>query len=412
MARRLSWRGPAWTGGLGVRRFLVLVLGVAVIHGCVTNELADRMAALAESAKMPPRLEVAYVRTLEPEKPPEVAPAPPPPPPPAPRAVRARSPRPAASSPPLVADAASAAAEEEALRARAEAWVKERTADAASAAASVPSAAASQALAAATAASASTAASGAVAAASAASAADVPRGIEPARGVATNAEPFDWPASTRVTYNLSGNYRGEVTGSAQVEWIRVGLKYEVHLDFIVGPEFAPIIHRKMTSSGDLGPDGLTPVRYDEETDVAFQNRRRVTLRFEDTEIVLANGERKERWRGVQDTASQFVQLTYLFTLHPELLRPGNSVEVPLALARSVSRWHYDVIGEMELQTPFGAISAVHLKPRRDVVKPGDLTAEIWFSPQLRYLPVRIRVEQDPQTWVDLVIARKPDLAAR
>ena len=42
----------------------------------------------------------------------------------------------------------------------------------------------------------------------------------------------------------------------------------------------------------------------------------------------------------------------------------------------------------------------------------DLTAEIWFAPQLRYLPVRIRVEQDPQTFVDLVIARKPELASR
>jgi hypothetical protein len=125
---------------------------------------------------------------------------------------------------------------------------------------------------------------------------------------------------------------------------------------------------------------------------------------------MANGERKERWRGVQDTASQFVQLTYLFTVRPDLLRVGNTVEIPLALARSVHRWYYDVIDEVELQTPFGPLSAFHLRPRRDIAKPGDLTAEIWFSPQLRYLPVRIRVEQDPQTWADLVIARKPDLA--
>ncbi len=34
--------------------------------------------------------------------------------------------------------------------------------------------------------------------------------------------PFAWPASTRVTYVLTGNYRGEVSGQAQVEWIRVG----------------------------------------------------------------------------------------------------------------------------------------------------------------------------------------------
>jgi hypothetical protein len=327
-----------------------------------------------------------------------------------------------------VADAASSpASEEAALRARAEAWVKERTADAGAAAASGPEpAASSPALAAAspasdaasaaapTALAASAAASTALAAASPASnaasdAASGPgRSILPARG--PSAEPFDWPASTRVTYNLSGNYRGEMTGSAQVEWIRVGQKYEVHLDFLVGPDFAPIIRRRMTSTGELTADGLTPTRYDEETDVAFQKRRRVTLRFEGGDIWLANGDRHERWRGVQDTASQFVQLTYLFTVQPDLLKVGNTIEVPLALARSVNRWLYDVIDEQVLQTPFGPLPAVHLRPRRAIAKPGDLTAEIWFSPQLRYLPVRIRVEQDPQTWADLVIARKPDLA--
>ena len=39
---------------------------------------------------------------------------------------------------------------------------------------------------------------------------------------------------------------------------------------------------------------------------------------------------------------------------------------------------------------------------------GNLTRD----PQLKYLPVRIRVEQDSQTFVDLVIARKPELASR
>jgi hypothetical protein len=253
--------------------------------------------------------------------------------------------------------------------------------------------------------------------ASAASAASAPQvaaaasGILPARGVA-EAKPFDWPASTRVSYQLTGYYRGDVTGSAQVEWIRVGTRYQVNLDFIVGPDFAPIIRRQMTSQGELTVDGLTPTRYDEETQVAFRDRRRVTLRFEGDDIWLANGERRERWRGVQDTASQFVQLTYLFTLQPERLQVGRSVEIPLALARSVNRWTYDVLDETELQTPFGPLPAVHLRPRRNVAKPGDLTAEIWYSPRLRYLPVRIRVEQDPQTYVDLVIARKPDLAER
>ena len=49
--------------------------------------------------------------------------------------------------------------------------------------------------------------------------------------------------------------------------------------------------------------------------------------------------------GLQDAASQFVQLTYLFSTRPELLRVGGSVELPLALPRSVDRWIYDVVEE-------------------------------------------------------------------
>jgi len=398
-------------------------VAVSIVHGCVTRDLADRMSEFAQSARMPPRLEVAYVRTLEPEAPQAVA-APTPMPEPARRPRRTTPARPAkpASAP------AEQAASEVALAAIPAAEKAASAAADAAASAAVQTAAASAPELAAPSAPDMPASIPEVAAASAplpaasgsafeprladavapnASAAGT---VAPARGV-VDVQPFDWPASTRVSYALTGYYRGDVTGSAQVEWIRVGMRYQVNLDFIVGPDFAPIIHRRMTSSGDLTADGLAPVRYDEETQVAFRDRRRVTLRFEGDDVVLANGRRRERWRGVQDTASQFVQLTYLFTLHPELLQVGRSVQIPLALARSVSRWTYDVLDETELQTPFGPLPAVHLRPRRDVVRPGDLTAEIWFAPQLRYLPVRIRVEQDPQTYVDLVIARKPDLAA-
>jgi hypothetical protein len=237
----------------------------------------------------------------------------------------------------------------------------------------------------------------------------------PASAAASGAggqQPFDWPSSTRVSYALTGNVRGEVTGEAQVQWIRAGTRYQVHLDLLVGPNFAPVITRRMSSDGELTAAGLAPRRYDEDTKVAFRDRRRVTMHFEPEAIVLANGDRHERWAGVQDTASQFVQLTYLFTTHPELLRVGGTIEVPLALPRKVDRWIYDVLGEEVLHTPFGPLPTFHLKPRRAVQKSGDLVAEIWFAPQLRYLPVRIRIQQDVDTFIDLMIARRPELAGQ
>ena len=75
---------------------------------------------------------------------------------------------------------------------------------------------------------------------------------------ASAAAAFEWPPSTRLSYRCSGNYRGEVTGGAQVEWVRVGTRYQVHLDVWVGAQAAPLVGRRMSSDGELSDEGLVP----------------------------------------------------------------------------------------------------------------------------------------------------------
>jgi len=52
-----------------------------------------------------------------------------------------------------------------------------------------------------------------------------------------------------------------------VDWLREGERYQVHLDVLVGPSFAPIVQRRMSSDGTITAEGLTPRRYDEQTDL-------------------------------------------------------------------------------------------------------------------------------------------------
>lgn len=217
---------------------------------------------------------------------------------------------------------------------------------------------------------------------------------------------FEWPASTRLAYVLTGNYRGEIHGSAQVEWIRQGAHYQVNLDVIVGPSFMPLISRRMTSDGELGEQGLRPVRYDEDTKVLFRDRRRVSVLFRESGVVLANGRFESAASGVQDSASQFVQLTWLFLTQREPLAVGRVIMMPLALPRKLHRWAYEVLGEETLDTPMGALQAWHLKPQQEAGG-GDLTAEVWIAPQLQYLPVRLRIHQDQQNFVDLMLQAPP-----
>ena len=367
---------PPWRRGA----LLVLTLVVVVVHGCITQGVAQRMIEFGQAEPPPPsRMEVTYVREMELSAPPVLAPAAPPPVAVAAKPRRPKAPKPASAPQPRIEPA---------------------TAEPALAAASAPDEPASAAL------------------ASAAPAASEPAS-SPAETIASTTPPasaasaaaFEWPASTRVSYILTGNYRGEVKGSAQVEWIKVGSRYQVHLDFIVGPTFAPVMQRRMTSDGEIGAEGLQPARYDEETKVMFGNWRRRSITFEPEAVLLPNGQRRARIAGVQDTASQFIQLTYLFSTNPELLKVGNTVDIPLALAHRVDIWTYDVVAEDTVHTSFGPLQTFHLKPRRP---PGSssntLAVEIWFAPRMRYLPARLYVTQDAQTYADLVIDRLPEMA--
>jgi len=222
---------------------------------------------------------------------------------------------------------------------------------------------------------------------------------------------FEWPPSTRLSYRLSGNYRGPVEGRAQVEWLRSGARYQVHMDLGIGPEFAPLMSRRVSSEGEITPEGLRPRRYDEETRVVLRDPRRLVIFLDADSVRLPNGSELPRPTGVQDSASQFVQLTWLFTTRPELLQPGVSIEIPLALPRRIQTWTYDVLGAETLATPAGDVEALHIKPRLPPRPGGDLTAEIWVAPSLQYLPVRILIRQDAETYLDLVVERLPQQAA-
>jgi hypothetical protein len=244
------------------------------------------------------------------------------------------------------------------------------------------------------------------AAASAASAESAAQAAAPAAQAAVPAA-FEWPPSTRLSYRLSGNYRGPVEGQAQVEWLRAGTRYQVHMDVSIGPSFAPLMSRRVASEGEITPEGLRPSRYDEETRILLREPRRLVIFLDADRVRLPGGSELRRPAGVQDSASQFVQLTWLFTTRPALLQPGVAISLPLALPRRVQDWVYEVQEPELLSTPAGEVLGLHVKPRREAVRSGDLAAEMWVAPSLQYLPVRIVIRQDEETYVDLVIERLP-----
>ena len=220
---------------------------------------------------------------------------------------------------------------------------------------------------------------------------------------------FSWPPSTRLTYTLTGLYRnGPLYGKASVEWRRAGTHYQVQFDIHVSPFF----DQHMFSDGQITDDGLSPQHYDEAFEVPLVTPRVRKIDFSADEVTLANGTRVIRPPQTQDGASQFVQFVWLFSTHPELLRPGNVVDIPLALNNNLRRWHYQVVGPETLWLAFGQLETVHVRPLLDGPRrPNEYPFEIWTAPTLQYLPVRILVPLDDKNFADLSLDALPMQAA-
>lgn len=366
-----------------LRVFSSLTAAVLALHACAGQSLSHRLAELHLKASLPDRMNVVYMQTVQISPPAPVrtqAPSPPPPqatppPPAAPLSLNI-----AAVAPSLAASAAEPEPEPEPLlKAELDREFSPTDSEPAPTAA-LPLERAPE---------------------------PEPAASAPSAVAATDDEAapsnFIWPTSTLLRYRLSGYFRGELHGTAEVEWLRSKDRYQVFMEVRSGMLFA----RQMRSEGLITAKGLAPQLYHQETHTLFQAPRRVKMLFEPDGVTLANGRRTATLAGIQDTASQFVQLTYLFQTHPELLRSGHQISIPLALPSNVSRWVYEVMRPEVIDTALGAVEAFQLKPKRAQVRHNDLKAEIWIAPSLQYLPVRIRIALDDNTFVDLLISEAP-----
>ena len=231
--------------------------------------------------------------------------------------------------------------------------------------------------------------------------ASAPASAAPAQAAASAPEPdflAGWPRDTRLSYTLGGNYRGELHGSAHVLWQREGARYQAVVEMSAGL----LASLTLSSQGQITAAGLRPRVYEEAT-----RKRRRGVRLDEQDVLLKTGERVPRPEAVQDTASQFVELAHRFASGQTPLAAGGQIRVTLARPGGIEDWIYDVQGEETLYLPrLGPVPAWHLKPRRPNTPDGQgnaLSAEFWFAPSLQYLPVRIRISQDADTYMDLLV---------
>ena len=350
----------------------LLAVLVGLGHFASLEWLARQADAISGLTLMAPPM---YTRMLQPTAPPAVM-ASVAVPRPRPRARAAATPKPAASARKREQEEAQPLVEPVAQQPES-APQQETIAQAAEPAASAPAAAASAPLA---------TASAPAAAASAASGEPAP--------------PDPWPGDTRLTYAVTGEYRNPVSGTAHVHWQRDGTRYQVRLDVTI--RIVVPITQTLTSQGEVTPTGLIPRAYEE---MRTGGKRRIT-QMGDEVVVLEKGTTVPRPPGVQDTASQFVELAQRFSTGKDVLAVGRTVKVWLARPGGVDEWTYEVTERQLLSLPLmGDVETFHLKPRPLANPRGNITAEMWFAPTLQYLPVKIKVFMGTEAWLDLVVDR-------
>ena len=216
----------------------------------------------------------------------------------------------------------------------------------------------------------------------------------------------EWPLSSRLRYQLTGHYQGPVHGDAEVEWLRQGARYQVRLTVSVGPRLAPFMRRTLVSEGRLGAQGIAPQRFLEETRMLLFAPRRLGVEVGANELIFSNGRRERAPLGVQDSASQFAQLSWLLLTGRVKPAVGVTIDLPLALPARLQAWRYELESLDSVETPLGILQAWKLAPRASDRR-GALLATVWLAPQLQYLPVRIDIEQDELTHVRLLLAEPP-----
>jgi hypothetical protein len=206
-----------------------------------------------------------------------------------------------------------------------------------------------------------------------------------------------WPLDTRLTYTLRGYYRGDLLGSGSVQWQQAQGRYQVEVDL----RMALLFGLSMVSQGEVRDTGLVPQAYEERV---VGRMRRVVL--DGVALKFADGNSVRQPSGVQDTASQFVELSRRFATGRQVLEVGAEVPVWLARPNALHLWTYDVVGQELLQLPeYGEVPAFHLLPRPVANPAGNISAELWFAPSLQYLPVRIKINLGEGNYVDLLVEK-------
>lgn len=210
--------------------------------------------------------------------------------------------------------------------------------------------------------------------------------------------PVTLPNSATLEFNASGQVKGfQYSADAQLRWQHDGQYYQARQSismFLLG-------ERAQTSEGLITPKGLQPLNFSDKgrkTQSAAFDVSSGKAHYSGGQTDAAIGD------GVQDRLSVFLQLSALMAAAPEKYPPGTLIELTTSSARSAVRWQFRVGASEALELPFGSVMALRLD-KLPGKSSSDQHGSVWLAPSMQYLPVRIKLTQGQDDFVDLQLKK-------
>ena len=199
-----------------------------------------------------------------------------------------------------------------------------------------------------------------------------------------------------LIYDGRGEERGFIkyAASGELLWAPDGARYNAHLE-ISAWGFRV---RTWSSKGDLTDGGLQPLRFGDkprgaELATHFQREKGI-ISFS------ANNPDVPLQTGAQDKLSAILQLSAIVAGEPERYASGATIAFQAADAHRAELWNFKVGALEPLDLPGGAVTALKLSKAPTVEF--DQRIEVWLAPDLRYMPVRIRITEANGAFADLL----------
>jgi hypothetical protein len=203
------------------------------------------------------------------------------------------------------------------------------------------------------------------------------------------------PPAAHLDYDVLGEARGlNYRAQATLNWHWEGERYHAELTlraFLVGT-------RTQTSTGTLSSQGLQPLRFEDRA----RRTRGLSFEWPPTGGVPAHALSDDGTRldglpsDTQDRLSVFLQLGPWV----QDAQPGERWSIPVAGLHQVETWTFEAVGHEHLVLPAGEFDTLRVRRGPSGTAERSVGVELWFSPALPGLPVRIVLQQTNGDRVD------------